>query len=293
MLTTVLVVSAIGGIFGIILIAADKKLQVAVDERTANIISLLPGANCGACGSPGCEAFAAAIVELNMNINYCVACSEENKNKIAAIMGMKAEASTRKLAYIACRGCDNPAAELYEYQGIKDCFAVAKFFSGTKVCNYTCLGLGNCVHNCPFGAIFINERGVAEVDTALCAGCGVCTAHCPQNLITLTPAGKTVRIFCNNRNAGKKAVDVCNTACISCGICIRTCPSSAISMFKDGSKSIAVIDYEKCTNCGICIEKCPKKCIANTINKDYNAPQTAERQSCAGGCLHCQNKIHS
>ena len=33
MLTTVLVVSAICGIFGIILTAANKKLQVEVDER--------------------------------------------------------------------------------------------------------------------------------------------------------------------------------------------------------------------------------------------------------------------
>lgn len=293
MLTTVLVVSAIGGIFGIILTAANKKLQVEVDERTASILQLLPGANCGACGSPGCEAFAAAIVELNMNINYCVACSEENKSKIAAIMGVETATSVRKLAYVACRGCDNPAAKLYEYQGITDCFAAAKFFSGTKACNYTCLGLGNCVHSCPFGAIFINKQGVAEVDNALCAGCGVCIAHCPQKLLSLTPAQQTVRIFCNNRNAGKKAMDVCNTACISCGLCVRSCPSAAISIFKDAAKSIAVIDYEKCTNCGLCIEKCPKKCIATITDKPYSAPQAAEKQSCAGGCLHCQNKIHS
>lgn len=293
MLTTILVVTAIGGLFGLILTVANKKLQVTVDERTANILQLLPGANCGACGSPGCEAFATAIVELNMNINYCVACSEENKNQIAAIMGVETGVSSRNIAYVACRGCNNAVTELYKYQGINDCFAATKFFSGSKVCNYTCIGLGSCANSCPFGAIFINEDGVAEINNSLCAGCGICTIHCPQKLLNIIPAKQTVRIFCNNRSFGKKALEVCNTACVSCGVCARICPHAAITIVKEDEKSIAVIDHEKCSNCGLCVEKCPRKCIANIADVPYIAPKQQEELGCKTGCLHCQNKIHS
>lgn len=293
MLTTVLVVSAIGGFFGIVLVAANKKFQVAVDERQALIVDLLPGANCGACGSPGCEAFAAAIVDLNMNIDYCVACSADNKEKIATIMGRKTSVTARKSAHIACRGCNNPAPEIYEYRGIPDCFAAVKFFSGARACNYTCLGLGSCVHSCPFGAIFINAQGMAEINSALCAGCGVCVVNCPQKLISITPELPAVRIFCNNRDAGKQAMSVCNLACISCGACVRACPNAAISMLKENKKTIAVIDYEKCTGCGLCIEKCPRKCIGTSVSAAYIAPQVGTKSEGSGGCLHCHNKAHN
>ena len=42
-----------------------------------------------------------------------------------------------------------------------------------------------CVRSCPFGAPFINEKGVAEIPPADCRGCGICTCECPAKAITL------------------------------------------------------------------------------------------------------------
>ena len=43
------VVAVIGFVIGIALVAAGKKFHVEVDEREAEVRSLLPGNNCGAC----------------------------------------------------------------------------------------------------------------------------------------------------------------------------------------------------------------------------------------------------
>ncbi|MFZ2088246.1 MAG: 4Fe-4S binding protein, partial [Desulfobaccales bacterium] len=44
----------------------------------------------------------------------------------------------------------------------------------------------SCVKNCPFGAIFIGEGGVPEIQGELCRGCGVCAAECPAGAISMS-----------------------------------------------------------------------------------------------------------
>lgn len=46
-LNSVLVLGALGLIFGAILAYASKKFAVDVDERLESILDVLPGANCG------------------------------------------------------------------------------------------------------------------------------------------------------------------------------------------------------------------------------------------------------
>lgn len=52
----------IAGVLGFGLALADKFLRVEEDPRLEVVTSLLPGANCGGCGYPGCSGFANAIV---------------------------------------------------------------------------------------------------------------------------------------------------------------------------------------------------------------------------------------
>ena len=54
-LNSVLVLGALGLIFGAILAYASKKFAVDVDERVESILDVLPGANCGGCGFPAVE----------------------------------------------------------------------------------------------------------------------------------------------------------------------------------------------------------------------------------------------
>ena len=60
---SVAVVLAISGLMGLLLAVADKYLYVAVDERIETVAGMLPNANCGGCGFPGCAGFAEALVE--------------------------------------------------------------------------------------------------------------------------------------------------------------------------------------------------------------------------------------
>ena len=58
-----LILAVLGIIFGIGLAIASKVFHVDVDTRIEDITAMLPNANCGACGFPGCAGFATAIVE--------------------------------------------------------------------------------------------------------------------------------------------------------------------------------------------------------------------------------------
>ena len=48
-----------------------------------------------------------------------------------------------------------------------------------------CSGCNTCIEVCPYGAMSINEQGIAEVVPAACKGCGCCAASCPENAIDM------------------------------------------------------------------------------------------------------------
>ena len=56
------ILAGLGLILGLGLAIAAKVLYVKVDTRIEDITAILPNANCGACGYPGCQGFAEAIV---------------------------------------------------------------------------------------------------------------------------------------------------------------------------------------------------------------------------------------
>ena len=50
-------------ILSILLVTANKYLFVEEDDLEEEILSLLPGINCGACSYPGCRGLAKAMAE--------------------------------------------------------------------------------------------------------------------------------------------------------------------------------------------------------------------------------------
>ena len=61
-LYAILALGGLGILFVVVLGLADKKFAVEVDERVSAVRAVVAGANCGACGYAGCDAYAAAVV---------------------------------------------------------------------------------------------------------------------------------------------------------------------------------------------------------------------------------------
>ena len=128
---------------------------------------------------------------------------------------------------------------------------------GEAGCADGCIGCGVCVNKCKFGAISINEYGVAEVDEEKCIGCGACAKVCPQKVIHIHECANYIVVKCSNRKKGGEAKKQCEVSCIGCGICEKTCTASAIRVIDN----CAVIEESMCLSCGMCAVKCPRHAI--------------------------------
>jgi len=240
-------------LFGAFLGFAAKKFAVEVDPRIEEVEECLPGANCGACGYPGCAGFAKAVVEGKASPNGCIPGGPEVALNVSKIVGGEVGESVKMIATLKCRGGSERARDKFEYRGVHDCRAAALIMDGFKACPNGCLGLGTCAEECPFDAITMSDDNLPVIDPEKCTGCGVCVEVCPKDVLELMPAEKHVWIACNNIYKGKLVKQVCDTGCIGCRICEKECPVNAITV----ENNLAHIDYEKCTNCQICVVVCP------------------------------------
>lgn len=258
----IVVLGGLGLLFGLSLSLASKAFAVETNPKVESIRKVLPGANCGACGYPGCDGCANAIVEGKAQTNACSVGGSSVAEKIADIMGVNATETERKVATVLCQGDCDKAKNKYAYNGIRDCRAQNILAGGSKSCSYGCLGCGTCVDVCNYDAIKI-VNGVAVVDKEKCVACKACIAACPKNIIELVPYDNKVIVKCKSNDSGKVVRSNCNTGCIGCQICVKNCPEDAFSF----ENYLAKINYEKCTNCGICAEKCPSGAIFSNLEE--------------------------
>ncbi len=257
---SIVVLAGLGIVFGAMLGVAAKKFRVEKDERIDAVRALLPGANCGGCGYPGCDGLATAIVKEGAPITACAPLSSDGAAAIAGVMGVDAGDVVPKVARIMCLGSEGHCRDKFIYDGAKDCRAAYSIASGFKACRFACLGLGTCAKVCKFGAIKMGEDGIAFIDEEKCSGCGCCVEQCPQSSIAVLERHIDVYAACTNIDKGKAVTENCSAGCIGCGICAKNCPFEAITM----KKNLPVVDYEKCRSCWVCVEKCPRKCILTT-----------------------------
>ncbi|MDQ7794832.1 MAG: Fe-S cluster domain-containing protein [bacterium] len=260
MLEAVLILTAVGAAFGSLLAVASQKFAVTVDPRVEAIKEALPGANCGACGYPGCAGFAEAAVSGVVPADGCTAGGSDVSRRIAAILGVEVVEREREVARVLCGGGDRQAPFRFEYSGIQDCQAATLLAGGPKGCTYGCLGMGSCVRACAFDAIYMDRNRLPRVVEDRCTGCGKCVKACPRRVIVMGPVSRQVHIVCNSRDRGPVVRKVCTVGCIACRLCVKECPREAIT-FED---NLARIDYTRCDNCGLCVAKCPTKCIVST-----------------------------
>ncbi|MDD5128931.1 MAG: RnfABCDGE type electron transport complex subunit B [Candidatus Omnitrophica bacterium] len=255
-LFAVIILGSLGLIFGIGLAVASKKFNVQVDPKLEQVQHLLPGANCGACGNPGCFGFAESLLEGKSTVESCRVCSEEIKEKIAGIMGISLEKQTKKIATLHCNG-GLRVKDRYIYNGINDCISAKLVLGGQKACVFACLGFGTCQKACPFGAITMSVEGLPVVDKVKCRSCNKCVLACPKKLFSLISVSNTVYVACSSYDTGRDVKMVCPVGCISCKLCEKACKFDAIHVIDN----LAVIDYHKCTSCKECVKVCPAKTI--------------------------------
>lgn len=250
-------IGCVGLFVGLFLGIAGIKFAVEVDPREEQVLSALPGNNCGGCGYAGCSGLAAAIVAGEAPVNGCPVGGDAVGAVVADIMGVSADASEKMVAFVKCQGDCDKAHSDYEYVGVEDCSMLAFVPNGgPKSCNHGCLGYGSCVKACQFDAIHV-VNGVAVVDKDACKSCGKCIEACPKRLIEFVPYSSEVHVSCSSTEKGPVVMKQCDVGCIGCGICAKNCPTGAVMV----TDFLAHIDYSKCTNCGTCKEKCPKKAI--------------------------------
>lgn len=259
---TIVILSALGLVLALVLFFIAKKFKVEEDPRIDEVEKVMPGANCGGCGFAGCRAFADAAVKApNLDNNFCPVGGNEVMKKVGAILGYEIKEKAPMVAVVRCNGTCTNRPKTNVYDGFQSCKVKAALYSGDTGCSYGCLGCGDCVAACKFGAITMNpETGLPVVDEEKCTACGACAKACPKHVIELRNKGpRSMRVFvsCINHDKGPVAKKACAAACIGCGICVKTCTKGAIVL----DNNVAYIDSEKCKLCRECEAMCPTGAI--------------------------------
>jgi Na+-translocating ferredoxin:NAD+ oxidoreductase RNF subunit RnfB len=266
MTVTILVLVIIGLVLGVLIYVANLVIPQKVKGlgKIDQISSILPGANCGACGNPSCYGYARLLSGdadyISKNPCSLILGDTEKLQQLEDVLGINIDSSD--IARKAVVRCNGNSELIYDYSGVITCKGAAQLLRGYKKCAYACLGLGDCVAICPHNAISINsEKGVAVIDRNTCIGCGLCAAECPQNMIDLIQPQTKVVLLCNYQLLRDiPGREKCDSGCIHCRKCLNACEYEAIIFNKE--RGIPEFDNEKCTLCLKCVEVCPSSCLA-------------------------------
>ena len=310
-LYTVISLSALGAISAVILYFIAQKFKVTEDPRIDEVEDVLPHANCGGCGYPGCRQFAEACVKADsLEGLFCPVGGNEVMAQVAEILHLETVEEEPRVAVIRCQGSFEHRPRTSHYEGVSTCAVEHALYTGDTDCPWGCLGLGDCVEACNFEALYMDEKtGLPVVIDENCTACGACVEACPRDIIELRKRNKKDRkifVSCINEDKGGVARKYCSVACIGCGKCFQVCPFDAITM----GNNLAFIDSDACRLCRKCVSVCPtnsileinfpppkvKKELVATAKKETSARTTVKsdinngKKSTSGDSDEQQNK---
>ncbi len=263
-----LVLISVGTVVGLtlalasVIVVADSWLRVQENPRIATVEQMLPHTNCGACGYPGCHAFAEALVRGETKPAKCSVGSPSDHARIASFLGVGVGVAVKQVARLACAGGSNVARKLAHYEGLDSCAAAALVAGGGKACFWGCLGLADCERACSFDAIEMDRHDLPVVNEDLCTACGDCVRACPKDLFSLHPVEHRLWVACSSLAEGDAILDGCQVACTGCARCAMDAPQQ-ITM----KHSLPVIDYDRGVLTARPTERCPTGAIV-WLDKD-------------------------
>ena len=141
---------------------AAKKFHVEADPLVDILEKLLPAANCGNCGFPGCRAYAEAMVAGNTDVNLCVPGGSGVMEQLASTLGVSPKAMGE---------LDIRVAFIHEE---------------------LCIGCTACIKPCPVDAIVGANKQSHTVISSVCIDCDACVEPCPVDCIEMIPVMQTL-----------------------------------------------------------------------------------------------------
>lgn len=231
--------AGLGLFFAALLAVAHRFLHVEEDPRLDILEGKLPGSNCGACGSPGCRAFAERLLNGSATPSGCTVSSEDATADIAEFLGVDAGVMEKRVARLQCGGGRAQARQIAEYEGMDTCRGAHVLGGGGKGCSWGCLGLADCEVSCDFGAIHMSSNGLPVVDIDKCTACGDCVEACPRDLFVIQPLSHALLVQCKIPLAGEQARALCSVACDACSRCAQDAAPGLIHM----DNNLPVVDY--------------------------------------------------
>lgn len=281
-LDSTLLLGSIGTVAAVVLFVVSKRFNVYENPLITDVEDVLPAANCGGCGSPGCRAFAEKLVNSeDISDLFCPVGGNEVMKQVSGILGKEVAEKDPTVAVVLCQGACEVRPKTSLFEGPRSCAISALVYGGETDCQYGCLGFGDCVDVCDFDAMYMDEEtGLPVIITDKCTSCGACVKACPRGIIEMRPRNKRdLKVFvgCLNQDKAGIAKKACSVACIGCAKCADVCPKDAVRM----TDSLAYIDPLVCTLCRKCVEVCPTHSIIETnfppkkvkVNKPDNPPR--------------------
>lgn len=279
MIIPIVFLSLVGAIIALLLYMVAKKFHVEEDPRIEQVNELLPAANCGGCGYPGCSGFAKACVDSeSLDGLYCTVGGNETMLQVANLLGRTSTAVDPKIAVVRCNGTCEARPRVNQFDGVRSCAVASALYGGETGCSFGCYGLGDCTLTCNFGAMHMDPTtGLPVIDEEKCTACGACVKACPKAIIELRkrgPKGRRIFVSCVNKDKGGVARKSCANACIGCSLCVKECKFDAITI----ENNLAYIDPVKCRICRKCVSVCPTEAIheLNFPPKKVKAEPVAE-----------------
>jgi Na+-translocating ferredoxin:NAD+ oxidoreductase subunit B len=162
MLTALLALGILAGLFGLLLCYSAIRFRVEGDPVADQINAILPQTQCGQCGFAGCRPYAEALAAGEADINQCPPGGEAGIRALADLLGrdfvpLNAEHGEHKEKTVAV------------------------------IDEAVCIGCTLCIQACPVDAILGAAKHMHTVIERECTGCELCVAPCPVDCIRMVP----------------------------------------------------------------------------------------------------------